>query len=558
MLILTAAAFLVNAAGTFTLLEVNPQHGHTLSSPFNSFNDSSRTIYGAGELSNITELNGSLYFVAHDSVSNDELWTSDGTQQGTHLVKDINPTGSAQIGDVFKVGNKLVFLATDGSNWGSFDLFTSDGSESGTQKIADLNLNWNLALEGSVVIGDKLYFNTATDLMCTDGTATGTNSVISLQGCSLQPNNFCSFNGATYFVMGGATGRSEIWTTDGTVSGTQRFIDFSTDTIHNIWSVSNMLVFDNKLFIAASGNGTGLFSIGNNRELIPVTLPGSNLANMSYPGSLIVENDQLFFTDYNGNFSNMYLYHMRAGGTAPEIVPSAVNAPVNTNNGLSIYNNSIYYVGDNPQQIHSINLSTLAHSEIDLPNHSIPNYGSLKGFLVGTGGKIFFPAYETATGKQVLLESDGSTAGTHPIMPADANTDHPFNFIGGCGTQDIFDLKLWGNKVVLPANFNDAGRELWIYEAEDMASGIPTVANDSKVHIFPNPVSKELNFTIANLTGEQTSVRITDMKGQLVGQKTVKGEASSMDVSDLAAGNYLITFLSDSKVTTAKKFVVVK
>src|SRR4051812_4954434 len=41
--------------------------------------------------SNLTEMNGLLYFTANDGSNGQELWKSDGTVAGTQLVKDINP-----------------------------------------------------------------------------------------------------------------------------------------------------------------------------------------------------------------------------------------------------------------------------------------------------------------------------------------------------------------------------------------------------------------------------------------------------------------------------------
>ncbi len=38
-----------------------------------------------------TEIDNQLYFTADDSENGNELWVSDGTSEGTQLVKDINP-----------------------------------------------------------------------------------------------------------------------------------------------------------------------------------------------------------------------------------------------------------------------------------------------------------------------------------------------------------------------------------------------------------------------------------------------------------------------------------
>jgi ELWxxDGT repeat protein len=40
--------------------------------------------------------NGTLYFQVDDGTNGTELWKTDGTETGTTLVKDINPTGFSQ------------------------------------------------------------------------------------------------------------------------------------------------------------------------------------------------------------------------------------------------------------------------------------------------------------------------------------------------------------------------------------------------------------------------------------------------------------------------------
>src|SRR5688572_28137565 len=100
---LMAPTFMSNATGTFSKLEVNPKQG----TEEYFWSDSNKHIYGAGELTNFAELNGNLYFTAQDTIGNEELWMTDGTQQGTSLVKDINPDGSSMIGYMITAGNKL-------------------------------------------------------------------------------------------------------------------------------------------------------------------------------------------------------------------------------------------------------------------------------------------------------------------------------------------------------------------------------------------------------------------------------------------------------------------
>jgi len=56
-----------------------------------------------------------VYFSAHDGASGAELWTSDGTAQGTLRLHDINPgPGSSSPSNFVVAGNCLYFSATDG------------------------------------------------------------------------------------------------------------------------------------------------------------------------------------------------------------------------------------------------------------------------------------------------------------------------------------------------------------------------------------------------------------------------------------------------------------
>ncbi len=550
---LVLLSLLGNAAGTFSLLEINPLHGNQ----YFAFTDSNRTVYGAGSLASITEFKSNLYFIAQNGYDNEELWTSNGTPSGTHLVKDLNPNGSAQIGNIVVLNNKMLFMAADNNNW-DFDMFVSDGTSSGTEKLMDVSEGWNDALTDARagIAGGKLFFTTGVDLKCTDGSVAGTNTILSVQGGYSQvPGNFTEHNGKIYFTKGNSLGRIEVWETDGTSQNTHQFIDLSADTINNIWGVSKIFSFDGRLFMLASGFVSGLFEVSSNGTLSKITFTGGN---DNYLSNLHIESGQLFFTAANGNFSNTYLYHMAAGSNAPEIVPSLHNVPVGSNRGLSFCNGSIYFVGDNPQQVHVLNIGGLTHSVIDLPEYSMLNYNSETPFLVGGNGNIFFAAEETATSRQVLLQSNGTTEGTVVIKPQGSDIASPFNTIQGCGTSSVFDFKMFGNKVVVPANFNDAGRELWLYEPEATTTAVPEPMNQIETSIFPIPASSELNIRLAGKLDGGTLLRIVDMQGKVVIQRVITDETTGIDVASLAAGNYCLSVADGAKSLVTKKFTIAR
>src|SRR5262249_46518336 len=86
-----------------------------------------------------------LLFAATDSSHGTELWTTDGTAAGTHLVRDICPGPCSGINvqsaaplpsPPVRVGEQVFFAADDGRS-GS-ELWKSDGTLAGTVQVADV------------------------------------------------------------------------------------------------------------------------------------------------------------------------------------------------------------------------------------------------------------------------------------------------------------------------------------------------------------------------------------------------------------------------------------
>ncbi|MGA9997823.1 MAG: ELWxxDGT repeat protein, partial [Pyrinomonadaceae bacterium] len=68
------------------------------------------------DVNNLTNVSGTLYFTADDWVHGQELWKSDGTPEGTVLVKDIAPEIGSDPLKLTNVNGNLFFTADDGTS----------------------------------------------------------------------------------------------------------------------------------------------------------------------------------------------------------------------------------------------------------------------------------------------------------------------------------------------------------------------------------------------------------------------------------------------------------
>ena len=82
-------------------------------------------------ISSFVEFRNQLFFVAETTVHGLELWKSNGTSTTTMLVKDIfaGPSTS-DVKNITAMGNRVYFSANDGKS--GAELYTSDGTPDGT------------------------------------------------------------------------------------------------------------------------------------------------------------------------------------------------------------------------------------------------------------------------------------------------------------------------------------------------------------------------------------------------------------------------------------------
>lgn len=177
---------------------------------------------------------GLFFFAASTSAAGKELWRSDGSADGTHIVKDIaSGTASSDPTSLTPAGNYLFFIASNAAN--GTELWRTDGTEAGTILLKDIR---DGALSSSpaklTAVGANVFFTAddglhGVELWRSDGTPAGTELVrdIALNAASSTPVALIAADGMLYFSANDGTTGTELWQSDGTNAGTVPVADLA-------------------------------------------------------------------------------------------------------------------------------------------------------------------------------------------------------------------------------------------------------------------------------------------------------------------------------------------
>lgn len=117
-----------------------------------------------------TQVGNKIFFTANNGTNGYELWVTDGTAEGTTMVKDIYAgTTSSNPYNLTELNGKLYFLAGDESK--EAKLWESDGTEAGTKVALELRPGYTsftigkmAAFNGALYISAKLYVDKGQEL----------------------------------------------------------------------------------------------------------------------------------------------------------------------------------------------------------------------------------------------------------------------------------------------------------------------------------------------------------------------------------------------------------
>lgn len=460
-----------------------------------SYNENGSSIYY------LTPFDNKVIFTAIDDIHGDEPWISDGTDSGTFLLGDLRPSNMGSNSGsnpqhYINYGNKIYFSA---QNYTGDKLFVTDGTVQGATIVKNITGSGNLM--NFYVYNNILYFNANGELWRSDGTDTGTYLLKDMYYSSnfmgnSNPDDFIEFQNKLFFTADDSIHGREIWTTDGTTAGTVLFKDINTTFAYGS-GPTNLTVLNDKLFFYAGDSSEKIkiwYIQGDSVYFVKTVNTQINCFQCSYPLKFHKYNNKIYFSATDNTAYNCELWVTDGTSNGTYKILSKDSLPIN---------DPWYFL-------------------------------NWDGKFVFIGGK---------NDKQLWI-SDGTLQGTHKILP-----DSLTNWCALCnGIQPV----ILNNEVYFTAKYStQIGSELYKLSI-DTTLGIN---NENKIIknkplIYPNPFSNDINIDITD--NGSAIITLTDLTGRTLKKINQQTQTKNYNFPNLNPGIYILTITCENKIWTEK------
>ena len=390
----------------------------------------------------ITNVQGRIFFRAIDLAHGNELWTTDGSPGGAHVI-DVNPSGGSAPDSFVSYQGQLLFSANGGDG---YQLWRADGAGQSAVEVKKINPSGDASPTGLRVVGKEVFFSadegSGAELWKTDGTADGTVRVADINptGSSV-PASLHQIGGRLFFTADDGTHGQELWASDGTAAGTVMVADLDptgSSQPHYLLNVDDVLYF-----AATDGvNGTQLWTLDCTPDGWPCTprmiplpssprVPGSEpyLVKDINPGPadgepyyLAAVGRRLFFQAFRPD-TGVELWTSDGTDAGTTLVRDIDPGPADSNPyGFTDVNGTAFFLAESSSEGSGLWKSdgtaagtALVHG-VD-SSYAVPTFGSLTPFH----GLLYYVS--DASGGRGLWKTDGTPAGTELVLAPGDVTD---------------------------------------------------------------------------------------------------------------------------------------
>lgn len=551
------------------------------------------------------------YFAATEALHGEELWVSDGTIEGTKMVKDIaEGTSGSDVAWMRRFNDKVVFQATSSDEIGA-ELWISDGTSEGTYMVKDIHDFGSSNPAGFSQVNETQFVFVAQDfdsetynadatqrwLWVSDGTEEGTKLIMECdtrfpgKNSNTNDNHYCRVGRQVYFKADSKDKEygEELWITDGTTEGTHLVKDINTEVLSEGSTADNALgalinFYNEKLVLqafsiecanepwASDGTEEGTYMIKDlNPNYNDVNFPqsGSFFRPTVYDGRVYsrgfdesTNGMELMATNLDsGNYELVYDFNQNPtdGGTASAfadpwcVFDGVLFLGAQTGTDPDVVSPKNY--GINPFYTDGTAEGTVMHTDL---NPGIGNAGCWNGTVVS--GSLYFQAQNENPTDGVLRELfklDSKEDSIIKVMDLVEGKDliHTLRDMNGdlMFTSGIVQ-SLFTYKYRKP-NYDPAVDSVSMeinYATRDGETAISDISKSStSIQLYPNPANETL---FVKSSANITSLRISNLSGQTL-IKHLANDIKNVNISTLEDGIYLVSTLDINGQKAVSRFI---
>jgi ELWxxDGT repeat protein len=528
--------------------------------------------------SDLINVNGTLFFIASDEAHGFELWKSDGTAQGTVLVKDIQPgPKGSTIASLTAMNGKAYFIAFSNDPKHKPGLWVSDGTTAGTKLVKQFD---SFSSQTLTAMNGKLFLTAAApkqhpQVWVSDGTAKGTVPLSSApSSASANLGVLTVLNDKLFFEAPDSAGSPTLWETDGTLNNTTKVASatyywqsivagnllYFADTDGQLWKTDGtgpgtqiikagqftvesdveLANADGVLYFAGHDNVNGVQlwrSDGSDAGTTPVTdesSPGS------FPKELTAVGDTLFFNaKVDGSYgASTQIWKYENTDASPVMLTDFPGGASGAFDFLDSALGKFFFSGNDG--IHGTELWTsdgTPGGTVMVKDLATGPGSSYPQSLTTLNGNLYFVANDGIHGNE-LWKSDGTPGGT--AMVDDIHAGSASSFYSSF-PQNLVNLdgSLYFFSPGSPGYY-----DLWTSDGSQ--AGTKKVRDLSNVFVYPNDAHlTEANGKLFFLSSGFPTYALWTSDGTEAGTTVVKPSLAVKYGSDLVAANGRVFFYGD-------------
>lgn len=454
-----------------------------------------------GYLTALEAVGGTVYFAANTSATGAELWSTNGTTQGTQMVDDINPGVAGSDPQRFVTfDDQLYFVAHNGTTPQQNQLWKTTGTAAGTQLVASFSPG---VTEGSVdlyagspdtaTLAGELLLPLedgvdGTELWATNGTAAGTVLL-----AAVNPKAIAVVGSEAYFLGSRTNGTLGLWETNGTAAGTSEVRDLSSYESGSSYFAGQSMVASGNTLYFTTNDGSG----GVDLWMSNGTAAGTSVVKdfTASSGSFVAISDLMpfdgglvFVADDGTAGTELWVSNGTGSGTQMVTGGSQSADHALTPSDVTVVGNSLYFFApDSSQSIEGLwlmNSLSAAPTEVaaipDItPAGQTTAAAPTPAGIASVGSRIFFYVqyYYDSSSQYQLWTSNGTPAGTTAlsVLP------------GGALFSNLGAFESLGGDMIFQA-VQSSGGPLELWKSDGTTSGtvqITDIASTSSASTFP-------------------------------------------------------------------------